>query len=133
MNFVNDLHSVLDDVLELDLFERAKVSRPDSAWGVLQQPGCFTFPRSNRKTACNLRGIDMFKDGLATKWLFKESDTKSFSVPLITKQNADLHSTIWNNLVSGPSLVFHRFYEKGKTFIKQEKYQSETLTYVTEY
>ena len=75
----------------------------------------------------------MFKDGLATKWLFKESDTKSFSVPLITKQNADLHSTIWNNLVSGPSLVFHRFYEKGKTFIKQEKYQSETLTYVTEY
>ena len=70
----------------------------------------------------------MFKDGLATKWLFKESDTKSFSVPLITKQNADLYSTIWNNLVSGPSLVFHRFYEKGKTFIKQEKYQSETLT-----
>ena len=36
VNSVTDLHSVLDDVLELDLFERAKVSRPDSAWGVLQ-------------------------------------------------------------------------------------------------
>ena len=79
------------------------------------------------------RGIDMFKDGvsvpgLATNWLFKESDTNSFSVPLITEQNADLHSTIRNNLVGGPSLVFHRFHEKGTTFIKQDKYQSEALT-----
>ena len=75
---------------------------------------------------------DMFKDGvsvpgLATKWLFKESDTNSFSIPLITKQNADLHRTIRNNLVGGPSIVFHRFHEQGTTQIKKEKYKSNAL------
>ena len=78
------------------------------------------------------KGIDMFKDGvsvpgLATKWLFKESDTNLFSVPLITKQNADLHKTIRENLVGGPSLVFHRFHEKGTTYIKHNMYKSEAL------
>ena len=78
------------------------------------------------------RGLDMFKDGvsapgLATKWLFKESDTNSFSIPLITKQNADLHRTIRNNLVGGPSIVFHRFHEQGTTQIKKEKYKSNAL------
>ena len=78
------------------------------------------------------RGIDMFKDGvsvpgLATKWLFKESDTNLFSIPLITQQNADLHKTIRDNLVGGPAIVFHRFHEKGTTYIKHDKYKSDAL------
>ena len=78
------------------------------------------------------KGIDMFKDGvsvpgLANKWLFKESDTNTFSIPLITKRNSDLHQTIRDNLVGGPSLVFHRFHEKDNTYIKQAIYGSEAL------
>lgn len=73
------------------------------------------------------KGIDMFKDAvsvptLATKWLFMESDTNEFSIPLITKKNSDLHQTIRENLVGGPAIVFHRYHEKGKTFIKQARY-----------
>ena len=55
------------------------------------------------------RGMDMFKDGVSVPGLAtKESDGNSFSVPLITKQNADLRSKMRNNLVSSPSLLFHR-------------------------
>ena len=36
INSIEDLLSTLDDILELDLFEKAKLSRPDSSWGVVQ-------------------------------------------------------------------------------------------------
>ena len=36
INSVKDLHSTLDDILDLDLFEKAKQSRPDSSWGVIE-------------------------------------------------------------------------------------------------
>ncbi len=76
------------------------------------------------------KGIDMFKDGvsvpsLATKWLYLESETDKFSIPLISKKNGDLHSTIRKNIVGGPAIVFHRYHEKGKTFLRQHEYESQ--------
>ena len=71
-------------------------------------------------------GIDMFKDGvsvpsLATKWLFLKSETNKFSIPLISKKHADLYSTIRNNIVGGPSIVFHRYHEKQKTYLRKKE------------
>lgn len=76
------------------------------------------------------KGIDMFKDGvsvpsLATKWLYKSSDTSQFSIPLITKKNADLHKTIRQNLCGGPALIFHRHHSQGETKIKEDKYKEK--------
>ena len=76
------------------------------------------------------KGIDMFKDGvsvpsLATKWLYLDSETNKFSIPLISKKNADLHSTIRNNIVGGPAIVFHRYHERDKTFLRPLEYNSK--------
>lgn len=76
------------------------------------------------------KGIDMFKDGvsvpsLATKWLYLESETDQFSIPLISKKNADLHSTIRKNIVGGPSIVFHRYHEKDKTVLREHEFGSD--------
>ena len=73
------------------------------------------------------KGLDMLKDAvsvptLATKWLFKESLTNEFSIPLISQKNSDLHKTIRDNIVGGPALVFHRYHECDKTYLKSNKY-----------
>ena len=73
------------------------------------------------------KGLDMFKQAvsvpsLATKWLFKESNTKEFSIPLIPKNHSDLYGTIRNNIVGGPAIIFHRYHEKDITSIKSNKY-----------
>ena len=75
------------------------------------------------------KGLDMFKDAvsvpsLATKWMFKESSTNLFSIPLISKKNSDLHKTVRENIVGGPAIVFHRYHESDKTYIKSNKYGS---------
>ena len=76
------------------------------------------------------KGLDMLKEAvsvpaLATKWLFKESCKDSFSIPLMSKKNQDLHKTVRENIVGGPAIVFHRYHEKGKTLIKAQKYGSQ--------
>jgi len=77
------------------------------------------------------KGIDMFKDGisvpsLATKWLFNESNTTNFSIPLIGRKDADLYKTIRNNIIGGPSIVFHRYHEADKTFIRKNSFDSKS-------
>ena len=37
---------------------------------------------------------------------------------LISNQNRDLHSLFEENLVGGPSIVFHRYHEKDLTFLR---------------
>ena len=71
------------------------------------------------------RNIDMFKDGislpgLTLRFLF-QSATKT---PFVTFHQFDshLHSLIKKNLVGGPSIIFHRFHEKGTTLIREHKY-----------
>ena len=84
------------------------------------------------------KGIDMFKDGvsvpsLATKWLFLESETDKFSIPLLSKKNADLYATIRKNIVGGPSIVFHRHHEQNKTLIRKNIYKTNAKSCKTIY
>jgi G:T-mismatch repair DNA endonuclease (very short patch repair protein) len=75
------------------------------------------------------RGIDMFKDavsipGVAVQWSFdviKKSGVV-VDIPLISKKNSDLYHTVRNNIVGGPSIIFHRYHEKGVTRIRQCEY-----------
>ncbi|XP_071847518.1 uncharacterized protein [Apostichopus japonicus] len=67
------------------------------------------------------RGIDAFKDGISVpgltmKHLFKVSNNPTFQ--LINEQNKDLYYTFRESLVGGPSIIFNRHQEKGKTFIR---------------
>lgn len=74
--------------------------------------------------------IDMLKDaislpGLAVRWKFAETKMKEFDIPLLSKPNADLYSKVKSNIVGGPSIVFHRYHESGKTRIRERDYQEE--------
>ena len=96
------------------------------------------------------KGIDMLKEaislpGLAIRWMFKEAPQPDFprreetqsvgqltramrsSMPvcLIDEDNRDLYRLIKNNLVGGPSVIFHRYHEKDKTSIRQRLYGEE--------
>jgi hypothetical protein len=66
------------------------------------------------------RRIDMFKDGISVpglvlKYMFQDLPDY-FTVP--DEKNKDLHDLYKNNIVGGPSIVFHRYHEKDKTFIR---------------
>ena len=84
------------------------------------------------------KNIDMFKSavslpGLATRWMFSvtESDQglhgqpPSNPVALIDKKTADLYHSVRKNLVGGPSIVFHRYHEAGKTKLREHQYGDE--------
>jgi hypothetical protein len=43
-----------------------------------------------------------------------------FTVP--DEKNKDLYDLYKNNIVGGPSIVFHRYHEKNKTFIRPAEY-----------
>ena len=63
------------------------------------------------------RHIDAFKDGISVpgltmKYLFKISPEATFA--LFDEKNKDLHQTFKDNLVGGPSIVFHRYHAAGK-------------------
>ena len=70
------------------------------------------------------RHIDAFKDGISVpgltmKYLFKISPEATFA--LFDEKNKDLHQTFKDNLVGGPSIVFHRYHAAGKTKIRGGK------------
>ena len=65
---------------------------------------------------CQL-GVDMFKDGLSVpgltlKYLFK---TSSSTFCLYDTKNSDLHDLVRENMVGGPSIIFHHYHEAGAT------------------
>ncbi|KAJ8044458.1 Krueppel-related zinc finger protein 1 [Holothuria leucospilota] len=67
------------------------------------------------------RHIDVFKDGISVpgltlKYLFQKAEGEPFA--LFDKHNKDLYYTFRANLVGGPSIIFHRHQEKGKTKIR---------------
>jgi hypothetical protein len=67
-------------------------------------------------------GVDMFKDaisvpGVTLKYLFKTLP-KDVSFSLCSKREQDLHNTIRENIVGGPSIIFHRYHEKDQTFVR---------------
>ena len=69
------------------------------------------------------RGIDMFKisvsvPGLARQMLFECGRKDGASFALFDEANSDLYRTIKQNIIGGPSIIFHRFHEKNTTFIR---------------
>ena len=65
---------------------------------------------------CQL-GVDMFKDGISVpgltlKYLFK---TTTANFALYNSKNSDLHDLVRDNMVGGPSIIFHRYHEAGLT------------------
>jgi len=69
------------------------------------------------------KGIDIFKEtisvpGVARKMIFESAQKANASFSLIDEKNADLHHTINNNIVGGPSIIFNRLHVKDKTFIR---------------
>jgi hypothetical protein len=70
------------------------------------------------------RHIDMFKDGISVPGLtlkYKFQDLPDyFTVP--DEKNKDLYDLCKNNIVGNPSIVFHRYHEKNKTFTRPAEY-----------
>ena len=68
-------------------------------------------------------GLDMLKDGIGVPgltlcYLFKTlPDNICFS--LIHEKHKDLHQLLRPEMVGGPSIIFHRYHEKGLTAIRQ--------------
>ena len=70
------------------------------------------------------RHIDMFKDGISVpgltlKYMFQDLPDY-FTLP--DEKNKDLYDLYKNNIVGGTSIVFHRYHEKDKTFIRPAEY-----------
>ena len=81
---------------------------------------------SNYYASCQL---DLLKDaislpGLAMQDLFSDCGT-FFS--LIKEQDKDLHYTMREQIVGGPSIIFNRYHEKGKTRINEHRFNNPKL------
>ena len=71
------------------------------------------------------RGIDLFKDsisvpGLVMKSLFSGLDANTYFT-LFQERDKDFYYSFKNNIVGGPSIIFNRYQEKDKTFIRGGK------------
>ena len=69
------------------------------------------------------RQIDLFKTsisvpGVARRLLIDTGRRAGASFALFDEANKDLYFTIKNNLVDGPSVIFHRYHEARKTHIR---------------
>ena len=76
------------------------------------------------------RNIDMFKDGvsvpgLTMKYLFSSIPKVYFS--LFAEKDKDLYYTMKDNNVGGPSIIFNRYHEKDKTFIRKAEMTKKNL------
>ena len=78
--------------------------------------------------------LDVFKTaislpGLSKQILFDFARKNNAHFSLIDKRNADLYQTMRNNVVGGPSVIFHRQAEKGKSLIRQGKTCQKVIGY----
>ena len=69
------------------------------------------------------RKIDMFKDGISVpgltlKYLFSYLSPQTY-FSLFDKASSDLYHLIRDNNTGGPSIIFHRYHEAGKTRIRE--------------
>jgi G:T-mismatch repair DNA endonuclease (very short patch repair protein) len=76
--------------------------------------------------------IDMLKDGISVpgltmKYLFQMLPRDTFFT-LYDTRNQDLHHLVKDNIVGGPSLIFHRHHEKGETKLREAEYGDEAET-----
>ena len=71
------------------------------------------------------RGLDLFKDGISVrglvmKYLFSRLEENTFFY-LFQERDKDLYYSFKNNIVGGPSIIFQRYHERDKTFIRGGK------------
>ena len=69
--------------------------------------------------------IDLFKvavsvPGIARRWLFQTAHEAKTSFGLIQPQDDDLYYIIKQNIVGGPSIIFTRDAEVGRTFVRND-------------
>jgi hypothetical protein len=67
-------------------------------------------------------GVDLLKDGISVpgitlKYLFNTLPSDTF-FSLFGEKQKEIHSLLREHLVGGPSLIFHRYHETGKTCIR---------------
>ena len=73
----------------------------------------------------------MFKDGmilpdLTLKVLFEEVSQQSLPYILFSEADKDVHALVRDNLVRGPSIIFHRHHKTGCTRIRERQYGVES-------
>jgi len=74
--------------------------------------------------------------GLATRWMFSVTEPAHGAmgqppanpVALISRDTKELYHLVRDNLVGGPSIVFHRYHEVGKTKIRHLQYGDKAKT-----
>ena len=71
------------------------------------------------------RGLDLFKDGISVpglvmKYLFSRLEANTF-FSLFQVRDKDLYYSFKSNIVGGPSIIFQRYHERDKTFIRGGK------------
>ncbi|KAL8613898.1 hypothetical protein ACOMHN_032888 [Nucella lapillus] len=71
--------------------------------------------------------LDMLKDGigvpgLTLKYLF-QTLSPSVYFSLVNRKHKDLHELLRQHMVGGPSIIFHRYHEKGKTHLRDPEGQ----------
>ena len=76
------------------------------------------------------RGIDMFKQGISVPgltllYLFNDLQEKTYFT-IFNEKNKDLHDLVKDNIIGGPSIIFHRYHEKGVTTLRQNDYGEAT-------
>jgi len=77
------------------------------------------------------RKIGMFKDGvsvpgLTLKYFFEFFDDKTY-FSLFNEKNKDLYDLFKENNTDGPSIIFHRYHEAGKTKIRDVEMRAKGL------
>ena len=68
----------------------------------------------------------MFKQGISVPgltllYLFNDFPEKTYFT-IFNEKNKDLHDLVKDNIVGGPSIIFHRYHEKGVTTLRQNEY-----------
>ena len=71
------------------------------------------------------QNIDMFKDGVSVPgltllYLFNELPSNTFFT-VFNQTNSDLHLLVKDNIVGGPTIIYHRYHEKDVTKIRGEE------------
>ena len=72
------------------------------------------------------RGIDMFKQGISVPgltllYLFNDLPEKTYFT-IFNEKHKDLHDLVKDNICGGPSIIFHRYHEKGVTTLRRNEY-----------
>ena len=72
------------------------------------------------------RGVDMFKQGISVPgltllYLFNDLPEKTYFT-IFNEKNKDLHDLVKDNICGGPSIIFHRYHEKGITMLRLNEY-----------